>query len=81
MAVIDQLAEKYEAIAELLDERQRRRWLAVEARALGRGGVSAVARATGASRSTVTAAVKELAEPVVSRLPVGCGVPVRGARR
>ena len=64
MAVIDQLAEKYEAIAELLDERQRRRWLAVEARALGRGGVSAVARATGASRSTVTAAVKELAEPV-----------------
>jgi hypothetical protein len=63
VAVVDQLAEKYESIAPLLDERQRRRWLGVEARALGRGGVSAVARATGASRSTVTAAVKELADP------------------
>jgi hypothetical protein len=63
VVVVDQLAEKYESIAALLDERQRRRWLGVEARALGRGGVSAVARATGASRSTVTAAVKELADP------------------
>ena len=63
MAVVKQVAEKYESIAPLLDERQRRRWLGVEARALGRGGVSAVARATGASRSTVTAAVKELADP------------------
>jgi hypothetical protein len=62
VAVVDQLAEKYESIAALLDERQRRRWLGVEARALGRGGVSVVARATGASRSTVTAAVKELAD-------------------
>jgi Rhodopirellula transposase DDE domain len=61
MAVERQLAEKYESIAALLDERQRRRWLGVEARALGRGGVSAVARATGASRTTVTAAVAELA--------------------
>ena len=56
-----QLTEKYESIASLLDERQRRRWLGIEARALGRGGVSAVARATGASRTTVTAAVAELA--------------------
>lgn len=61
MAVERQVAEKYEAIAALLDERQRRRWLGIEARALGRGGVSAVARATGASRTTVTAAVAELA--------------------
>ncbi|HEX2805279.1 MAG TPA: ISAzo13 family transposase, partial [Kineosporiaceae bacterium] len=42
MAVVEQLAEKYELIAPLLDERQRRRWMGVEARALGRGGVSAV---------------------------------------
>ena len=61
VAVERQLAEKYESIAPLLDERQRRRWLGIEARALGRGGVSAVARATGASRTTVTAAVAELA--------------------
>ena len=61
VAVERQLAEKYESIAPLLDERQRRRWLGIEARAVGRGGVSAVARATGASRTTVTAAVAELA--------------------
>lgn len=61
VAVERQLAEKYESIAPLLDERQRRRWLGIEARALGRGGVSAVARATGASRTTVTAAVAEVA--------------------
>ncbi|HEX9177125.1 MAG TPA: ISAzo13 family transposase [Mycobacterium sp.] len=61
LAVERQLTEKYESIASLLDERQRRRWLGIEARALGRGGVSAVARATGASRTTVTAAVAELA--------------------
>jgi hypothetical protein len=55
-----QVAEKYESIGPLLDERQRRRWLGIEARVLDRGGVSAVARATGASRTTVTAAVAEL---------------------
>ena len=70
VTVYEQLARKYESLAPLLDERQRRRWMGVEARALGRGGVSAVARATGASRSTVTAAVKELAEPE-SAAPAG----------
>jgi transposase len=63
VAVERQLAEKYELIAPLLDERQRRRWLGIEARALGRGGVSAVARAAGVSRTTVTAAVRELGVP------------------
>jgi len=70
VAVVEQLAEKYAVMAPVLDERQRRRWLGVEARALGRGGVSAVARATGASRSTVSAAVKELDE-LGSATPAG----------
>lgn len=60
------VAEKYETIAPLLDERQRRVWLGMEARACGRGGVSAVARAAGVSRTTVTAAVKELDDPEVA---------------
>jgi transposase len=46
-----------------LDERQRRVWLGVEARALGRGGVSTVARSTGVSRTTVSKAVKQLGDP------------------
>jgi hypothetical protein len=74
VAVVEQLAEKYAVMAPVLDERQRRRWMGAEARALGRGGVSAVARATGASRSTVTAAVKELDDP-------GSGVPAGRVRR
>ena len=44
-----------------MDERTRRRWAAVEADELGYGGVSAVARATGLSRTTITAGLRELA--------------------
>jgi hypothetical protein len=73
-----QVAEKYESIAPLLDERQRRRWVGVEARALGRGGVSVVARATGMSRTTVTAAVKELDEPAASVAAEGVRRPGAG---
>ena len=43
-----------------LDERQRRLFVAVEALVLGRGGVSAVAAATGVSRSTITAGLAEI---------------------
>ena len=73
-----QVAEKYESIAPLLDERQRRRWVGVEARALGRGGVSVVARATGMSRTTVTAAVRELDEPAASVAADGVRRPGAG---
>ncbi len=71
VAVVEQLAKKDELIAPLLDERQRCRWLSVEARALGRGGGLVVARATGASRSAVTAAVKELADPAAEAMTRG----------
>jgi transposase len=59
-AITDPLALKFALVFPHLDERQRRIMAAVEARALGRGGVTAVARASGMSRSTVTSAVKEL---------------------
>lgn len=65
------VAEKYAAISPFLDERQRRLWLAVEAKALGRGGVALVARAAEVSRTTVTKAGKELAEPSEEVLPAG----------
>ena len=61
-AITDPLALKFALVFPHLDERQRRIMAAVEARALGRGGVTAVAKATGMSRSTVTSAVKELKE-------------------
>jgi len=46
-----------------LNERQRRLTAAVEARALGYGGVSAVADATGLARGTIHRALRELAHP------------------
>ena len=51
---------KFAQVFPHLDERQRRILAAVEARSLGRGGITRVAEATGMSRSTVTGAVKEL---------------------
>jgi len=62
-AVIDILRRKYDALAEDLDERGRRRWGAVEARALGWGGVSAVAVATGLSDRTIRNGLRELDNP------------------
>ena len=49
----------------MLDERQRRLWLGAEARALGRGGIAAVAAAAGVSRDMVRRGRQELegAEP------------------
>ena len=40
-------------MAPVLDEQSRRRWAATEAKALGRGGVSCVARVTGLARRTI----------------------------
>ena len=59
---------RYEAVAPLLDERARRLLAGAEALAVGRGGVSAVARATGLARSTVQRGVADVqAEASVAR--------------
>jgi len=56
------IAEKYEALRSVMDEQMRRLWAATEARALGYGGVSIVARAVGLTRPTITAGMKELGD-------------------
>jgi hypothetical protein len=55
---------KFATLKVLLDERARRLWAAVEARALGRGGITRVAEATGISRVTIRAGMKELDRPL-----------------
>jgi hypothetical protein len=50
-----------------MDERLRRQWAAAEARELGWGGASLVARATGLSRPTITAGLRELDQPDAQR--------------
>jgi len=54
------LRAKFEAVLPHLDERGQRLVLAGEARSLGHGGIAAVARASGASRSRVQQGVAEL---------------------
>ena len=57
------LREKFIELSDDLDERGRRRWAAVEARALGRGGITAVAHATGMSDRTIRTGLAELDVP------------------
>ncbi len=54
------IRRKYRIVAPELDERRRRQWAAAEARDLGHGGVSVVARATGLARSTIYAGLRDL---------------------
>lgn len=54
------LAEKLAVLRPHLDERQWRLLLGAEAESLGRGGISLVARLSGASRTTVQAGVAEV---------------------
>jgi hypothetical protein len=45
--------QRYREMAPVLDEQSRRRFAALEAQTLGRGGISLMARITGLSRSTI----------------------------
>jgi hypothetical protein len=54
---IEQMMQQFYAT---LSEKDRRRYAAIEARKLGRGGVSYIARMLGCDRSTIQAGMKEL---------------------
>jgi hypothetical protein len=45
-----------------MDERQRRLWAGTEAKALGRGGIAVVARATGLARNTIVRGLTDLVQ-------------------
>ena len=57
---MESMRAKFEAVLPHLDERGQRLVLAGEARSLGHGGVAAVARASGASRTRISDGVAEL---------------------
>ncbi len=52
--------KRYRDIAAVLNEESRRRFLALEAKALGHGGVSAMARISGLARSTIYRGVSDI---------------------
>jgi len=62
--VVDEasIRTRYQATALRVDERARRLFAGAEALAIGYGGVSAVARATGMARETVSAGLREVQE-------------------
>lgn len=55
------IREKFAALSPAMNEAARRRWVAAEARALGRGGLTRVALATGVSAPTIRKGMRELA--------------------
>ena len=61
--VVESLVGRYDAIRPHLSERQRRLWLGVEARELGKSGVRIVAQAVQVSPDTVRRGREELDDP------------------
>lgn len=55
-----ELQERYGTIVSHLNEKGRRLWCANEAKALKRGGITLVSKATKMSRTTITEGIKEL---------------------
>lgn len=60
MDLVEEIHQKYQTIGRHLDERRRRLWAAMEAQALGHGGIALVAQATGMNVSTVQRGLQEL---------------------
>lgn len=60
METAETISRKYRVLASHLNERARRVWAAAEAEAIGYGGISLVARATGISRRAIHEGKKEL---------------------
>ncbi|MCX6631372.1 MAG: ISAzo13 family transposase [Candidatus Solibacter sp.] len=57
------IQHRFRSLSRFLDERMRRLVAAAESEAIGYGGVTMVARATGVSRRAITEGMKELRQP------------------
>jgi transposase len=79
--LVGAVREKYESLRRVLSERQRRIWAATEARALPHGGVSVIAKATGLSRSTIHAGIRELVTGQKKALAGGRSRKMGGGRK
>ena len=65
--------DRFRLLEGVLDERSRRLLAAAESKAWGRGGISAVSRATGVSRPVIRQGLNELLQPAAH--------PAGGVRR
>lgn len=77
--LIAQIRQKYQVLVNDLDERATRRWAATEAQAVGWGGITTVALATGISDRTIRTGLQELASD--DPLPLHCQREPGGGRK
>src|SRR5438045_8767881 len=63
MTALETIRHKFAWLDPVMDERLRRLWAAAEALALGHGGITLVARATGLARATISDGCRELCPP------------------
>ena len=73
--------EKIKMMLPLLNEKQRRIYLASEAIAMGRGGITEVSRVSGISRSVITAGIKDIRECNADVLSIDAPIRRKGAGR
>ena len=78
---VGRIRRKFHALSPEMDERRRRQWAAAEARELGWGGVTLVSQATGLSRPTITAGLRELDLPAKQRAALAARVRRPGGGR
>jgi hypothetical protein len=64
---LEQIKIRHDLLVSVLDEKQYRLYLAAEAKALGWGGVSQVAKVTSASRNTISTGIDDLIQPPVPK--------------
>ncbi len=76
-STVESLKVKYEALKPVLDERACRLWAATEAAAIGRGGITRVAEATGMTHVTIRAGLRQLRQPGGTPDPPGMARRVR----
>jgi len=76
--MVDEITiQRITKILPILNEAQRRMYLASEAEALGHGGITQISNATGISRVTITAGMKDLKEGRNTSVPSGEKFAVR----
>lgn len=75
------MVEKIKTMLPMLNERQKRLYLASEAIAMGRGGIAEVSRASGISRSVITAGIKDIKAGDCEGLSADAPIRRKGAGR
>ncbi len=76
--ILDQAeTTKMKKVLKYFNEAQKRIYLASEAESIGRGGISAVSKALGVSRMTITTGMKELNEGKFEGVPGEAGQRIR----